>query len=79
MLTAGPQLYLSRVASAVEAHAIDAQGAVLLLISDRHVEQAAAISSDDWRVRMETPPGALYIRAQLMDEQGQMLALSNPV
>jgi hypothetical protein len=75
----GPQLYLSRVASTVEAHAIDAQGAVLLLISDRHVEQAAAIGSDDWRVRMEAPPGALYIRAQLMDEQGQMLALSNPV
>jgi hypothetical protein len=81
----GPQLFLSTDAEgqsdslAVRVRAVDARRAALVLVSANGVEHAAQISSDDWSTRFVLPTHAGYLRAQLMDEHGQVLALTNPV
>jgi hypothetical protein len=75
----GPQLYLTREPDAIRVRAIDAPRSVLLLISAAGVEHAWTVDSVDWTQRLYLPDAPGYVRAQLMDEHGQMLALSNPV
>jgi predicted metal-dependent phosphoesterase TrpH len=75
----GPQLYLTRSGSSVDVHAVDAHRAVLLLISEHGVQHAAGVPTTDWRVCVELAHASEYVRAQLMDQHGQMLALGNPV
>ncbi len=75
----GPQLYLSREGSAISAHAVDARGAVLMLLSAGGLEHSAVITSDDARVSADLPEAPLYVRAQLLDAYGQLLAVSNAV
>jgi hypothetical protein len=81
----GPQLFLDTDAQSrselpvVRVRAVDARRAALLLISADGVEHAAPISSDDWSTRFTLPAHPSYLRAQVMDERGQVLALSNPV
>jgi hypothetical protein len=70
---AGPQLYLD----AQRIRAVDAAASVLVLISARGVERTAVVESNDWTTAVQHGSG--YVRAQLMDEYGQLLALSNPV
>ncbi len=72
----GPQLYLSRAGSAVEVHAVDAKHTAVLVISERGTEHAAAVSNNDWFATVRVD-GAAYVRAQLIDEHGQVLALTN--
>jgi len=74
----GPQLYIERLTDGVGIRAVDASRSALLLISDRGVEDAATVDSDDWRLQAAIGD-ASYVRAQLMDRYGQLLALTNPV
>jgi hypothetical protein len=75
----GPQLYLSRHEDGVRIRCVDAQRAVLVLVSDVGTEHASAVGSDDWVHHVRVEQATRYIRAQLMDAHGQMLALSNVV
>jgi PHP domain len=81
----GPQLFLRMDAAsesrphAVRVRTVDARRAALLVISAHGVEHAAQVSSDDWTTRFVVPSEARYLRAQLVDEHGQVLALTNPV
>lgn len=72
----GPQLYVSRAGDDVNVRVVDAKQSVLLLISERGVEHATVVGSSDWTTSMPAA-SASYMRAQLMDAHGQMLALSN--
>ena len=60
-------------------HVVGARGAALMLVSAEGVAYSAQIGSDDWS---ESPPltdWSIYLRAQVVDEHGQVLALSNPL
>ena len=74
----GPQIFISRVDDGVVVRAVDARGAALMLVSEEGVEAASTLRGDDVS---ETFPAPRYgdLRAQLMDEHGQMLALTNPL
>jgi hypothetical protein len=77
----GPQLYLDRVpeSGSVRARAVGARGAALLLVSAEGVAHASRIGSDDWSETPRLSDWARYLRAQVVDEHGQVLALSNPL
>ncbi len=90
----GPQLYLrSGMALAgdvirapssdrpvVDVRVVGGLRATLALVSERGTELAAAVEQEDWRISFELPTQvAGYIRAQLMDEKGEVLALTNPL
>jgi hypothetical protein len=75
----GPQVYLDGEPGSVRVRVVGARGAALLLISADGVVYAASIGSDEWSC---TPPliaWRLYLRAQVVDERGQILALTNPL
>jgi hypothetical protein len=52
----------------------------LVLLSARGAETAAVVTRDDWFESFKVPPHApAYLRAQLVDERGNVLALTNPL
>jgi hypothetical protein len=75
----GPQLYFSRVDGGFRVHTVDARRAALMLVSAQGVEATATVRSNDWCETFGLEDQPVYVRAQLMDEHGQMLALSNAV
>ncbi|MGI9146590.1 MAG: CehA/McbA family metallohydrolase, partial [Chloroflexota bacterium] len=75
----GPQLYLHREPAHVRVHVVGARGAALLLISADGVQHAARVSSEDWCDTLLPADWRVYLRAQIMDEHGQVLALTNPI
>jgi hypothetical protein len=75
----GPQLYVDRVDDGLFVRAVDAPRSALLLISTRGVEHALAADGADWSHTLHWPEDCSYLRAQLIDEHGQLLALTNPL
>jgi predicted metal-dependent phosphoesterase TrpH len=75
----GPQLFFARDGDGVRIHVVDSRGAALMLVSADGVEHAAHVTSNDWSARFRISQGGNYLRAQVMDEHGQMLAVSNPL
>jgi hypothetical protein len=76
----GPQLFLARQDDGYRVRVVDARGAALLLVSEHGVQASASVGSSDWSdVLRPSQDTALYMRAQVMDEHGNMLALSNPI
>jgi hypothetical protein len=76
---AGPQLYVSRVGEAFQARVVDARRAALQLISASGIAAALPVTSDDWHVSVSLDDAQLYVRAQVVDEHANVLALSNPI
>ncbi len=75
----GPQLYLDEVDGTIRARVVGGRGGALLVLSDAGCVAASSISADDWEQRVPFPADAAYLRAQVVDGVGGMLALSNPV
>lgn len=75
----GPQLYLDPERGRVHAEVRGAAGAMLLLMSDSGRVTAAPIDAETWEAAFEVPARARYVRAELVDTAGLMLALSNPL
>lgn len=75
----GPRLYLSRRAEGVEVRVVGADGAVLMVLDQAGAVTAAAMSGPDERMAIPFPADSTYLRAQLIDGSGTMLAISNPV
>ena len=75
----GPQLFVEREPEGVRVRVVGADHAALLMVSESGVMDATNVPSDDWTMRCPLPAPGGYVRAQVMDEYGQMLALSNPV
>jgi hypothetical protein len=76
---AGPQLLFDRRDGQIRARVAGALGATLILLSGRGSEAAFPIPSDDWETLVDFPSGAKYLRAQVLDATGAVLAVSNPV
>lgn len=74
----GPQLYLQRDEGGFRVRAVGARGAVLALVSADGVVATAAITREDWCDTFVRAARG-YVRAQVMDEHGQLLALANPI
>jgi hypothetical protein len=74
----GPQVYVQREADAVRVRVVDAPGKALMLISERGIEASLTVRGSDWAEAFRAHHG-LYVRAQVMDQDGLMLALSNPI
>jgi hypothetical protein len=75
----GPQLYVTPQADGWRVRVIDARGATLTLVSHRGIEVTATVPAADWSDVFDIDEAAAYVRAQVMDEHGDMLALSNAV
>ena len=75
----GPQLYLdpegARGRICVETRG--GSGCALLLIGERGVIGASAIDADAMSRSFDVPPGTQYVRAQLVDDTGEVRALTN--
>ncbi|CAA9578489.1 MAG: hypothetical protein AVDCRST_MAG49-4519 [uncultured Thermomicrobiales bacterium] len=85
---AGPQLYLVRATDGaqpdgevgpVSVRAVGGRGATLSLIGRDGCLAASPVPGDDWAATVAVPPGTPYVRAQLTDATGGVLALTNPV
>ena len=75
---AGPELYLSRDGNVARVRVVGGRGALVAIVGDGRTIAAHAVDADDWERRIDgacTP----YLRAQVVDTSGAMLALSNAV
>jgi len=72
----GPQLYLSIQADGFGVRAVDAGGAMLVLVSQHGVELTRRVNGADWAETFR-PSDMRYARAPRVDDQAGMLALSN--
>jgi hypothetical protein len=50
----------------------------MTLVSDAGLQRAAVVDAEDWECAFAFFASGRYVRAQLMDPAGQMLALTNP-
>jgi predicted metal-dependent phosphoesterase TrpH len=75
---AGPQLYLDANGDALRLRVAGAPGAALLLIGDSGCLAAVAVDAEDFSRTLPFPAATTYVRAQLVDAAGNVLALSNP-
>jgi hypothetical protein len=69
----GPQVYFSRDG----VHVVGANGATLRMVTDHGLMKEVTITSEDWTSPMTVE--SLYVRAEVRDRNGDMLALSNPL
>ena len=76
---AGPQLYLREDGATARVRVCRGAGTILALVADAGVVRADAIDTDDYERRVDRPRGARYLRAQLIDAAGSVLALTNPL
>lgn len=75
----GPELYVDRAGDSVRFRAVGAEGATLMLIDDDGCIEALAIGDGETSAEMRFPLGASYVRAQVVDRRGALLALSNAI
>jgi predicted metal-dependent phosphoesterase TrpH len=76
---AGPQLYLDCVAGELRVEVRDGPGTALVLVGSGGVVTAAAVGSDTWLQTVPAPGDTSYVRAQLLDEAGSVVALTSPI
>ncbi|HEY8437122.1 MAG TPA: CehA/McbA family metallohydrolase [Candidatus Limnocylindrales bacterium] len=76
---AGPQLYLDHGDGEIAITALGARGAALLVLDQRGTVDARPVDSDDWSGTVRFGPDAAYVRGQLVDAAGEVLALTSPV
>ncbi|MBA2518563.1 MAG: CehA/McbA family metallohydrolase, partial [Chloroflexia bacterium] len=75
----GPELYVTLNDGALSARIVGAAEAVMMVIADGAPITAAAIPAADWSTIVPLPASWRYARVQVMDQYGNMLALTNAV
>ncbi|MER3485222.1 MAG: hypothetical protein C4345_03825, partial [Chloroflexota bacterium] len=60
-------------------HIAGGAGSALHLVTECGCVAAAAIESDDWLWQTRYPASARYVRVQIVDVDGRIRALSNPL
>jgi hypothetical protein len=76
---AGPQLYLERRGDDAVVRSVGAAGALVALIADGVVAAGTAVATRDDEALLRIPRDARYVRAQLVDARGNVLAVTNPL
>jgi len=76
---AGPQLFIDRDQDDIRVRVVGARRATLIVLSNRGSEAALSITDDDCETRLRPATEAMYVRAQVIDGCGNMLAVSNPI
>lgn len=75
----GPELYVSRFGDGIRLRAVGAHGAVAMVFDQAGAVMGQAVTEDDVEIFPWFNDGSMYLRAQLVDASGAMLALTNPV
>lgn len=78
----GPQIYFSREADLVTARTVDGKGTALVLVGATGIIATEAITEDDqsWSFAVNIlGKGQPYVRAQLVNEYGDIRALTNAI
>jgi hypothetical protein len=75
---AGPQIYLDPVDDELAIEVRGGQGTALLVIGDRSVVDARPVESDRATFTVAVPSRTAYLRAQLVDSAGEVVALTSP-
>ena len=75
----GPELYLDVHGENVMIQVVAGQGSTLVAITDAGAVAAWPIGSEPVEKRMPFPADSKYLRIQVIDQHGNVLALSNPV
>ena len=74
----GPHVFLAREGGIVRVRALEARGATLQLIAGGATVWARALDRDDCEDTLPVDEAWSYVRAQVLNARGEMLALSNP-
>ena len=75
----GPQLYLDRIGDELTVDIRDGRGTALLLIGEGGVIEAQPVESDEATTTLAVPGRTSYVRAQLVDSSGEVVALTSPI
>jgi hypothetical protein len=75
----GPQLYIERGDRWLEVTTRDADDVALVVVGDAGVVASAAAEPGDWSITVPVPRGSTYLRAQLVNANGELEALTSPV
>jgi hypothetical protein len=75
----GPQVFLTPGGDGVNVRVVDAKGAAVVLVSADGVVATAPVTLEDWTDTFAATEARGYLRAQILDEHGEMLALTNPL
>ena len=76
---AGPQLYLERVRDGLDVEVRGGRGSALLVIGDRGVIDSRPVESDEASMAVSLRDRTTYVRAQLVDARGDVMALTSPI
>jgi hypothetical protein len=77
---AGPQLYLEPGGNGVRVSVRGGGGSVTTLITDvGRIAESAARDADEWTESYAVPRDAKYVRAELANDRGDMVALTSPL
>jgi hypothetical protein len=74
---AGPELYSTLKGAALSLRSLGAAGATLMVIADGVTAAAQVIPSDDYAIELALPALFMYVRSQVIDRYGNVMALSN--
>lgn len=75
----GPQLYLEPGGDGVRVTVRGGTGAMLLITDAGCIATSAVSDPDDWSNSYRVPRDATYVRAQLANDRGELLALTSPI
>ncbi|MEA2550027.1 MAG: hypothetical protein QOE42_2625 [Chloroflexota bacterium] len=75
----GPQLYLDRIDDELTVDIRDGRGTALLLIGEHDVIEARPVESEAATTTVAVPGRTSYVRAQLVDSSGEVVALTSPI
>jgi hypothetical protein len=77
--SAGPQVYLDHIEDELAIEVRGGQGTALLVIGDRGVMDARPVESDRSTIAVAVPRRTAYVRAQVVDSAGDVVALTSPI
>jgi hypothetical protein len=75
----GPQLYCRGVEEGISVRVVGADGETLEILTGGETIVTQRIDGDDWQATLPFPGQATYVRAQVVDERGSVLAFANPI
>lgn len=75
----GPQLYCRHSDEGVTVRVVGATGGKLEVLTGEAVIAEREIVGDDWSESIHAPEGAPYLRAQVVDDRGRVVAFANPL